>query len=95
MYPTITEQVEKLKVRQGTGPIVFVGVKSMKIYCHPTCKARPKPENVMIFQSRHEAERLGFRPYKACFSSLPQGICDDHRVFIAIQPPRDLDISFS
>lgn len=47
--------------------IFITGVKTTKIFCRPTCKAkRPKPENITFFNSPKEALLHGFRPCKLC-----------------------------
>lgn len=49
----------------------FYGVKSTGIFCRPSCASKlPKPENVVFFNSREEAERAGFRPCKRCRPDL-------------------------
>lgn len=45
-------------------------VKTTGIYCRPECSARPKPENVISFPTRGEAERAGFRACKRCRPDL-------------------------
>lgn len=44
----------------------YFGVKTTRIYCRPTCPARPKPENILIFRSPSEAEKGGYRPCLRC-----------------------------
>ncbi|HET6979911.1 MAG TPA: Ada metal-binding domain-containing protein [Pyrinomonadaceae bacterium] len=66
---------------------IFVGVKTTKIYCLPSCRAKkPKPENVLFFQTKDEAVRSGFRSCKVCFPSLPVGRWFDegHTVWLQI-----------
>jgi AraC family transcriptional regulator of adaptative response/methylated-DNA-[protein]-cysteine methyltransferase len=41
-------------------------VKTTGVYCRPSCSARPKPENVVIYDTCGEAERAGFRACKRC-----------------------------
>lgn len=49
----------------------FYGVKSTGIFCRPSCASKlPKPENVVFFNSREDAERAGFRPCKRCRPDL-------------------------
>ena len=45
-------------------------VKTTKIYCRPSCSARPKPENVIRFATREAAERAGYRACKRCRPEL-------------------------
>ena len=44
----------------------FYAVKTTGVYCRPSCAARPKPENVVIYGSCDDAERAGFRACKRC-----------------------------
>lgn len=47
----------------------FVCVKTTKIYCLPSCKAKdPHIQNVLFFQTRNEAIESGFRGCKRCRS---------------------------
>jgi AraC family transcriptional regulator of adaptative response/methylated-DNA-[protein]-cysteine methyltransferase len=47
--------------------IFFVGVKTTRIFCRPTCGARkPRRENVVFFRSAMAAEHAGFRPCQRC-----------------------------
>jgi AraC family transcriptional regulator of adaptative response/methylated-DNA-[protein]-cysteine methyltransferase len=46
--------------------LFFVGVMSTKIYCRPTCSARPARKNVRFFATIHDAESAGLRPCKRC-----------------------------
>jgi AraC family transcriptional regulator of adaptative response / DNA-3-methyladenine glycosylase II len=42
------------------------GVVTTKIYCRPSCSARPKPENVRVFESPAAARAVGMRACKRC-----------------------------
>jgi AraC family transcriptional regulator of adaptative response / DNA-3-methyladenine glycosylase II len=42
------------------------GVVTTKIYCRPSCSARPKPENVRVFESPAAARAAGMRACKRC-----------------------------
>lgn len=45
----------------------YVCVRSTRIYCLPSCKARrPKPENVLFCATREEAIAAGYRGCKRC-----------------------------
>lgn len=44
----------------------YIAVKTTGIYCHVTCKASPKPENVLFFRTTDEAAKAGFRACKRC-----------------------------
>lgn len=47
--------------------VFFTGVLTTGIFCRPTCRARkPRPENVIFFQSSRAAIAHGFRPCKLC-----------------------------
>jgi AraC family transcriptional regulator of adaptative response / methylphosphotriester-DNA alkyltransferase methyltransferase len=47
--------------------LFYTAVKTTKIYCRPSCKARkPKPVNVKFYQHIPEVEAAGFRPCKRC-----------------------------
>lgn len=49
----------------------FYGVKSTSIFCRPSCASKPpKPENVVFFNSKEEAQKAGFRPCKRCRPDL-------------------------
>ncbi len=50
--------------------VFYVGVRTTKIYCKPTCPARlPKRENIEFIRSWQEAEERGFR---ACLRCQPR-----------------------
>ena len=49
---------------------MFNAVKTTRIYCRPSCSARPKPENVITYPTREAAERDGFRACKRCRPDL-------------------------
>jgi AraC family transcriptional regulator of adaptative response / DNA-3-methyladenine glycosylase II len=42
------------------------GVVTTKIYCRPSCPARPRPENVRVFESPAAARAAGMRGCKRC-----------------------------
>ncbi|KGG80461.1 metallo-beta-lactamase [Caloranaerobacter azorensis H53214] len=46
--------------------IFYIGNKKTKVYHVPTCKSLPKQENRVIFHSREEAEKAGYKPHKNC-----------------------------
>ena len=49
----------------------FYGVKTVGVYCHPSCKSKaPLRKNVRYFSSIEEAETAGFRPCKRCRPDL-------------------------
>ena len=47
--------------------LVFIGVRTTRIYCRPICPARPaKSVNVIFFPTAAATERAGFRPCLRC-----------------------------
>jgi AraC family transcriptional regulator of adaptative response/methylated-DNA-[protein]-cysteine methyltransferase len=62
---------EAAQARGTTGPVV--GVRTTRIYCHPSCQPgrSPKPENRVHFASVAEARAAGFRPCKKCRPDEP------------------------
>jgi AraC family transcriptional regulator of adaptative response/methylated-DNA-[protein]-cysteine methyltransferase len=45
----------------------WYGVRTTGVYCRPTCPSRlPRPDNVVFFATRGDAEQAGFRPCKRC-----------------------------
>ena len=47
--------------------IFITAVKTTGIFCRPSCRARkPKPENVIFYNTVQEALQNGFRPCKIC-----------------------------
>jgi AraC family transcriptional regulator, regulatory protein of adaptative response / methylated-DNA-[protein]-cysteine methyltransferase len=47
--------------------IFITAVKTTGIFCRPSCRARkPKPENVVFYDTAQEALQNGFRPCKVC-----------------------------
>lgn len=69
---------------------IFVGVRTTKIYCLPSCKAKkPRRENVVFFKTREEAVRSGFRSCKVCFPSLPVGQWFDRGNTVSLITPED------
>jgi AraC family transcriptional regulator of adaptative response/methylated-DNA-[protein]-cysteine methyltransferase len=47
--------------------VFFLGVRSTRIYCRPSCPARrPLRRNVEFFATQREAEQHGFRPCLRC-----------------------------
>jgi AraC family transcriptional regulator of adaptative response/methylated-DNA-[protein]-cysteine methyltransferase len=62
------EKYEALLKKDSTFEGVFItAVKTTGIFCRPTCTARkPKPENVIFYETANEAILNGFRPCKVC-----------------------------
>ena len=51
--------------------VFFVGVKTTKIYCLPSCKAKsPMPKNVVFFSREEDALSSHYRPCKRCKPDL-------------------------
>ncbi len=47
--------------------VFYTAVKTTKIYCLPSCKARkPKQENVIFYDTKNEAIENKFRACKVC-----------------------------
>jgi DNA-3-methyladenine glycosylase II len=72
----------------------FIGVKTTKIYCLPSCPARaPLPENIVYFETSRQAEYNGFRPCKRCFPDFPYGKWIDKGSSVILTPPKEFDFS--
>ncbi|MDV4150510.1 Ada metal-binding domain-containing protein [Clostridium sp. AL.422] len=49
----------------------FYGVKTTRIFCHPSCKSKnPNRQNVEFFSTTESAIENGFRPCKRCRPDL-------------------------
>jgi AraC family transcriptional regulator of adaptative response / DNA-3-methyladenine glycosylase II len=66
---------------------LWQGVVTTKIYCRPSCSARPKPENVRVFESVAATRAAGMRACKRCrpdsVASLVDGPVVRHLAFRA------------
>ncbi|GGG67502.1 bifunctional transcriptional activator/DNA repair enzyme AdaA [Paenibacillus radicis (ex Gao et al. 2016)] len=64
---------ESIVNRQPTyDGIYYTGVKTTKIVCRPSCRARtPKRENITLYPNLKSAIRDGFRPCKRCKPETP------------------------
>jgi AraC family transcriptional regulator, regulatory protein of adaptative response / DNA-3-methyladenine glycosylase II len=51
----------------------YFGVTTTGIYCRPICSARPHREHILIFKSKAEAEKAGYRPCLRCRPDLSPG----------------------
>lgn len=61
--------------------VFYVGVMSTKIYCRPSCSARPQRKNVQFFADITSAESAGLRPCKRCTpDTIPTDIALCHNV---------------
>lgn len=65
--------------RDSAADCTFVyGVRTTKIYCRPTCKARlARRSNVVFFRYPNEAEDAGFRACKRCKPNLPNSMPEE------------------
>ena len=51
--------------------VFYFGVKTTRIFCLPSCKARkPREENLIFFQNKYEALNSGYRGCKRCWSEF-------------------------
>lgn len=58
-------------------------VKTTGIYCRPSCGARrPRPDHVVFFDSRSDADRAGFRPCRRCTPDQPS-LAEKHAATVA------------
>ena len=72
----------------------FVGVKTTKIYCRPSCPAKaPLPDNIVHFKTATQAERSGYRACKRCFPDFPVEKWDDGRNSVFLRLPKDFDFA--
>jgi len=60
----------------------YIAVKTTRVYCRPTCVARPLRKNVAFYDTSEEAERAGFRPCKRCHPGGPT-LSQDHAARVA------------
>lgn len=71
---------------------MFIGVKTTKIYCLPTCPARaPLPRNIVHFKTARQAESSGYRPCKRCWPDFPYGRWIDEGASVLLTPPPEFD----
>ncbi len=66
------EMLETMKNRDSRyDGVFFVGVRTMKIYCLPSCKAKlPLHKNVVFFLREEEALASNYRPCRRCKPDL-------------------------
>ena len=51
--------------------VFFYAVRTVGVYCRPSCKSRtPLRQNICFFDSREAAQAAGFRPCKRCRPDL-------------------------
>ena len=59
--------------------VFITAVTSTGIFCRPSCRARkPKPENVIFYDTPQEAIQNGFRPCKVCRPMELEAKAPDH-----------------
>lgn len=52
--------------------LFYYAVKTTGIFCRPSCPSKmPSRENVLIFDTKEEAVKQGFRPCKRCRPDIP------------------------
>lgn len=62
----------------------YYGVVTTGIYCRPGCSSRtPNRENVVFFESIHEAEQQGYRACRKCRPNLERGSEEREAVIVA------------
>ena len=66
------EMLEIMKSRDSRyDGVFFVGIKTTKIYCLPSCRAKlPLQENVVLFREEQEALASDYRPCLRCKPDL-------------------------
>jgi AraC family transcriptional regulator of adaptative response/methylated-DNA-[protein]-cysteine methyltransferase len=66
--PPVQEMVHAYQNRDASyDGIFYLGVKTTRIFCRPSCPARnPYPENVDFFATSEQACHAGYRPCKRC-----------------------------
>jgi DNA-3-methyladenine glycosylase II len=73
---------------------IFMGVKTTKIYCRPSCPAKAAlPENIVHFKTAAQAERGGYRACKRCFPDFPVEKWDDGRTSFFLRLPKEFDFA--
>jgi methylphosphotriester-DNA--protein-cysteine methyltransferase len=66
-YTTPEERLAAWHTRNKAADGAFyVGVKTTRIYCRPSCSARPKVENLTWFSDKLSADEAGFRACLRC-----------------------------
>lgn len=46
--------------------LFFSAVRTMGVFCNPSCPGRPLRENVLFYDTAREAEQAGYRACKRC-----------------------------
>lgn len=66
------EQIKAIMQRDGSYDGKFwYGVKSTKIVCIPSCKAKiPLEKNIELFATFEQAIENGYRPCKICMKNI-------------------------
>ncbi len=78
---TMDDKIRAVLGRDSSFDGKFVyGVKSTRIFCRPSCPSRrPKPENIVLFDSPKEAEDAG---YRACLRCDPSEYHPPNEAFV-------------
>ncbi len=61
----VIEKEKKYEEQEG----YFIGNKNTKVYHSHNCNALPKEKNQVIFNTKEEAEKNGYRPHNKCIGS--------------------------
>jgi len=80
MQLTFEEKYEAIGKKESLYEGIFVtAVKSTKIFCRPSCRARkPLAKNVVFYETAEEALKHGYRPCKICRPMEPEGNTPDY-----------------
>ncbi|MFD2612085.1 bifunctional transcriptional activator/DNA repair enzyme AdaA [Paenibacillus gansuensis] len=79
LFDEIYESVQKKE--QTFDGVYYTCVKTTKIVCRPSCRARtPYRENVSFVKSVQEAVKAGYRPCKRCKPEEPGRQSPDERI---------------
>ncbi len=73
MENLLRKEMVRARVRRDASydGLFYVGVRTMKIYCLPSCKARLSlEENMVFFSTREKAITAGYRSCKRCKPDL-------------------------
>lgn len=70
------EEMERAFVRKDASydGVFYVAVKTTGIFCRPSCRSRPKLENVEFFLSVKDCLFAGYRPCKRCLPLEANGM---------------------
>ncbi|MDF2547666.1 MAG: AraC family transcriptional regulator [Anaerosolibacter sp.] len=75
--------------------LFFYAVKTTKIFCRPSCKAKvPLRKNTLFFSSADEALKEGFRPCKMCRPDINNPVFDPNKE-LTKKVKQELDNSYN